>query len=312
MYASLLRFSLIAVLALGLTACDTNDVEIDPIPDPDPIGTLAAGTADLSTLTAALQAADLVDALNGPGPFTVFAPVNSAFDDLGADVVSRLLESGNADILNKVLTYHVVPGRITAADISDGQMATTLQGDRVEFDVDGSSVTIDGVSIIQTDILAGNGIVHLIDGVLTTPLDIVDTATIQGFDNLVAAVAAANLVDALRGEGPLTVFAPTNQAFEDAAAALNLTLAEVLALENLDDILLYHVVNGAVPSTALSEGQVVTTLNGATFTVKLDGGPAIDTDGDGTNDASISQTDITVKNGIIHVLDAVLLPPTTN
>ena len=294
-------------LAFSLMACDSSDVE--PEPQPDPIGTLAANTAQLSTLTAALQAADLVDALNGPGPFTVFAPVNSAFDALGGDVVGQLLEPSNEAILSKVLTYHVVPGRIMAADLSDGQTAATLQGESVTFDIDGSTVTIDGVRIIQTDIMAGNGVVHLIDGVLTTPLDLVDTATIQGFDNLVAAVASAGLVDALRADGPLTVFAPTDQAFEDAASALGLSLSELLALPNLDDILLYHVVSGAVPSSALSDGQVVTTLNGASFAIDLGSGAAIDTDQDGTSDANIVATDVNVKNGIIHVLDAVLLPP---
>ncbi|NNF57626.1 MAG: fasciclin domain-containing protein [Rhodothermaceae bacterium] len=168
---------------------------------------------------------------------------------------------------------------------------------------------IDGVRIISTDIIADNGVVHLIEGVLTTPLDIVDTATIQGFGNLVAALDVAELDDDLMGDGPFTVFAPTDQAFEEAATALGTDIAGLLALDNLDEILLYHVVSGSVLASNLSDGLDVMTLNGASFTVLLNSGAAIDTDGDDAADATITATDLEVGNGVIHVIDAVLLPP---
>ena len=300
-----LLLSALLLFLVPLTGCDSED----PIVNEQTIVDLAQSSSDLSTLVTALAEAGLVDDLEADGPFTVFAPVNSAFDALGSDVVDRLLADENGDILAEVLTYHVVPGRILASDLQDGQTVTTLEGSELTVSITADGAFVDGVAIIETDLTADNGVVHLIDEVLTTTLDVTEVARIQGFDNLVAALSAADLVTTLQGDGPFTVFAPTDEAFEAAADALGITLEELLALENLDEILLYHVVSGEVLAADLSDGQVVPTLNGETFTVDLSSGAAIDTDGDGTNEANIVTTDVPASNGVIHIIDAVLLPP---
>ena len=268
---------------------------------------LAQGTEDLSTLVTALGAADLVSTLEGDGPFTVFAPVNAAFANLPDGVLDALLESGNQAILQKVLTYHVVPGRILAADLVDGQTVTTVEGSTLEIDLDGGA-SVNGVAITATDIEATNGVVHLIGGVLTQNLDITDVATVRGFNTLVAALGAADLVDDLQADGPFTVFAPTEQAFADALEALELTAEELLASEDLGDILTYHVVPGEAFAADLSDGQVLTTLQGGTITVNIDGGTVTLTGNGNAAPVTVVATDVDASNGVIHAIDFVLLP----
>lgn len=126
---------------------------------------LAVATPDLSTLVAAIQAADLAGTLSGPGPFTVFAPVNAAFEALPAGTVESLLEPANRESLRSVLTYHVVPGRILSSDLTDGATVTTVEGTQVTIDLDGGP-SVNGAGIVAADIVASNGVVHLIDAVL--------------------------------------------------------------------------------------------------------------------------------------------------
>lgn len=297
----ILTLLLLPVFLFGFAACDSND-DTD---DEQTIVELAQATPNLSTLVAALQAADLVSTLNGDGPFTVFAPVNSAFAALGQDQIDRLLADENQALLQEVLTYHVVPGRILAADLEDGQTVTTVEGSTLTIDLDGGP-TVNGVSIIDTDITASNGVVHLIDGVLTQTLDIVDVATVQGFDTLLAAAAAADLDDDLQGAGPFTVFAPTEQAFADLLEALDVTAEELLAREDLADILLYHVVAGEAFAADLSDGQVLTTLQGGTLTVDITGG-TVSLVG-ANNTVTVVLPNVDASNGVIHAIDAVLLP----
>lgn len=289
------------LLALTITACDS-DSDSDPDPAPDIVG-LAQATPDLSTLVTALTEAELVTTLQGDGPFTVFAPVNAAFDELGSDAVGRLLEDDNQALLQKVLTYHVVPGRILAADLTDGQMVTTVEGSALEIDLDGGT-SVNGATIIQTDILASNGVVHLIDGVLLENLDIIDVATVQGFSTLVTAVEVAGLESTLRSAGPFTVFAPTNEAFDALpAGTLDDLLADPPALAN---VLTYHVVGAEAFSSDLSDGQVLTTVQGGTVEVDINGS-AISIVGS-ENTATVIAADVDASNGVVHVIDAVLLP----
>jgi uncharacterized surface protein with fasciclin (FAS1) repeats len=128
---------------------------------------LAQDTTDLSTLVTAVSTAKLVDTLQGEGPFTVFAPTNAAFEKLGDEQVQSLLEPENRDQLTKVLTYHVVPGTLTAADLSDGQKLETVAGETLTVKVDGDTVMVGDASVVQPDVEASNGVVHVIDGVLT-------------------------------------------------------------------------------------------------------------------------------------------------
>lgn len=126
---------------------------------------IAAGAEDFSTLVAAVKAAGLVDTLKGEGPFTVFAPTNAAFAALPEGTVEELLKPENKEKLVAVLTYHVVAGKVLAADVSAGEVAT-VQGSKATIKIDDGKVTIDGANIVKTDIVASNGVIHVIDAVI--------------------------------------------------------------------------------------------------------------------------------------------------
>ncbi|MFN9097639.1 MAG: fasciclin domain-containing protein [Gemmatimonadaceae bacterium] len=289
----------LTMLASTLTACGSTD-EATTAPVAQTITQTAAATPQLSTLVTALQAAQLTTTLNGTGPFTVFAPVNSAFSALPADVLQRLLETGNRAILTKVLTFHVVPGRLTASQLQNGQTLTTVEGTTLPVTVANGVVTVGGARVTTADINASNGVVHLIDGVMLGSLDIVDQAIVRGFSSLVSAVQTANLVGPLRG-GTLTVFAPTNAAFAaipGGAPSDVATLTQVLQL---------HVVGARALSTQLTNGQQLPTLlSNRSLTVGLVGGGVRITGP--RNFASVVAADVVAKNGVIHVIDTVLLP----
>lgn len=286
------------VLATTLVACNDDD-DTPTGPELQTISQTAAATVQLSTLVTALQAAELTTTLNGTGPFTVFAPVNSAFSALPSDVVTRLLETGNRAILTKVLTFHVVPGRITASQLRDGQALTTVEGTELPVTVANGVVTVGGARVTTADVEASNGVVHLIDGVMLGSLDIVDNAIVRGFSSLVSAVQAAGLVNALRG-GSLTVFAPTNAAFAaipGGAPSDVATLTRVLQL---------HVVGTRALSSQLTNGQQLPTLlSGVSLTVGLTNGVRVTGP---RNFATVVTPNVLAKNGVIHVVDTVLLP----
>jgi len=305
MHHRILTFLLAPLLLVGFAACDSDDPDPDPDPGVQDIVELAQDTPQLSTLVTALAEADLVSTLQGDGPFTVFAPVNDAFAGLPEGTLDALLAEGNEDILSKVLTYHVVPGRILAEDLVDGQTVTTVEGSTLTISLEGGA-TVNGVAITSTDIEASNGVVHLIDGVLTQNLDITEVATVRGFDTLVAALGAADLVGALQADGPFTVFAPTEQAFADLLEALDVTAEELLARDDLGDILTYHVVATEAFAADLSDGQELTTLQGGTLTVQIDGGTVSLVGANNTVDVVLP--DVDASNGVIHAIDAVLLP----
>lgn len=128
----------------------------------------AQATPDLSTLVAAVTAADLVETLQGEGPFTVFAPTNEAFADIQS-TVDTLLMPENKDDLTNVLTYHVVPGTYTAADLKDGQELTTVQGEKLTVSIEGDTVKVGDATVTQADVETSNGVVHVIDKVLVPP-----------------------------------------------------------------------------------------------------------------------------------------------
>jgi uncharacterized surface protein with fasciclin (FAS1) repeats len=264
---------------------------------------LAAGK--FNTLAAALTEADLVDALRGKGPFTVFAPTDDAFAKLPAGTVESLLKPENREQLIAVLTYHVVDGRLNAEKVTSMNGATTLSGQRLSFAVEGQTVSIDNAMVTAADVKASNGIIHVIDTVMLPESEtIVGVAGNAGkFGTLVAAVKAAGLADALMGEGPFTVFAPTDEAFAKLPAG---TVESLLQEENrgkLQSILKYHVVSGRVFSTEVLNQKSVDTLGGQKVAVSLKNGvPRV-------NESAIVATDINASNGVIHVIDSVMLPP---
>jgi len=262
---------------------------------------LAAGK--FNTLAAALQAADLVDALQGEGPFTVFAPTDDAFAQIPKDKLAMLLKPENRGTLSNILTFHVVSGRVAAADVVKLQNATALNGQRIAIQANDAGVTVAGSKVIKTDIECSNGIIHIVDSVMMPATkDIVGTAVAAGsFKTLAAALGAGGLVEALQGEGPFTVFAPTDKAF---AALPEGTVEELLKPENRDKlvaILKYHVVSGRVYSDQLENGEVKT-LQGSAIIISLkEKGAFID-------QSRVAAADIETTNGVIHVIDKVLLP----
>lgn len=287
----------LTLLSTAVTACSDDD---DPVqPTTRTITQTAAATPELSTLVSALTAAGLTQTLSGTGPFTVFAPVNSAFTALPAGVVDRVLETGNRAILTKLLTFHVVPGRITASQLQNGQVLTTVEGTQLPVSVVNGVVTVGGARVTTADVSASNGVVHLIDGVLLGSLDIVDNAVVRGFSSLVSAVTTAGLADALRA-GTLTVFAPTNAAFAAIPGGAPTTAAA------LTPVLQLHVVGARALSTQLTNGQLLPTLlSGTSLTVGLTGGVRVTGP---RNFATVVAADIVAKNGVIHAIDTVLLP----
>jgi transforming growth factor-beta-induced protein len=278
---------------------------------------IAAEDGRFTTLVAAVQAAGLAETLSGEGPFTVFAPTDDAFAALPEGTLDSLLLPENKQQLTDILLYHVVPGKVMAEDAIalDGQMAdTALEGKQIAIKEDMGSVYLnENARVIITDIEASNGVIHVIDSVILPPSedtaletsDIVDTAINDGrFNTLVAAVQAADLVDTLKGEGPFTVFAPTDNAF---AALPEGTLDTLLMPENkqqLTDILLYHVVPGKVMAADVVDLTSAPTVLGKDAAVKVEDGRVFLND-----NVEIIITDIETSNGVIHVIDSVLLPP---
>jgi uncharacterized surface protein with fasciclin (FAS1) repeats len=273
---------------------------------------IAQGNPQFSILVEAVIAADLVTALSGAGPFTVFAPTNDAFAALLTELkLTKAQLLADKPLLTTVLKYHVLTSKVEKAGVPAGKAITTFQGSIFKIDAVGTGLVIsDGrnrkANITATDVPATNGVVHVIDKViLPADKNIVETAIADPrFSTLVEAVTAAGLGNALSAAGPLTVFAPTNDAFAAALAELKLTKAELLASPKLADILKYHVASGRVLKADVPVGQAITTLQGATFTV--DATLAI-TD-KLSRKATITVTDVLTSNGVIHAIDKVILP----
>lgn len=259
-----------------------------------------AGT--FNTLLAAAKAAGLAGVLSGPGPFTVFAPTDDAFAKLPAGTVEELLKPENKDQLAAILTYHVVPGKMKAKSVVSSPGAKTVNGQFVNFTTEGGA-QIDGANITATDIKASNGIIHVIDSViLPENSNIVEVANSAGsFGTLLAAAQAAGLADTLANGGPFTVFAPTDEAFAKLPAG---TVESLLKPENKDQlagILKLHVVSGKVYSTDLKNTKKADSLNGDLMFEETNSGYAV-------NSSNIVAANIDAGNGVIHVIDSVLLP----
>ena len=290
---------LMSTLPLNVSADETQDI---------PTNAQATGAHD--TLVDAVIQAGLLETLQGDGPFTVFAPTDAAFEAAGVDLSTFTTDEDNQTLAN-ILTYHVVAGSVTAADVTDGMTAATVNGANLSFSVADGVVTVNNAKVTTADVMASNGVIHVIDAVLTPPtaepagptLNIPETAQSTGVHtSLVAALSHAGLVETLQGDGPFTVFAPTDEAF--AAAGIDLSAFDTEE-ENatLSDILLYHVLSGAVPSSDVTDGLTVAMVNGdnASFTVTADG---VTIEG-----ANVTTADVETTNGVIHVIDKVLMPP---
>jgi uncharacterized surface protein with fasciclin (FAS1) repeats len=298
-------FILLAIVAAaGFATGQPEDVpQEEPMEEMEPtVVDIAVNDGRFETLVTALEAADLVETLQGEGPFTVFAPTDDAF----AELPDGTLESLLADIptLTSILTYHVVAGQVGSEQVVELSSAETLQGQPVVITSGDSGVMVNDANVVITDIEGSNGVIHVIDSVIMPPTeDIVETAINAGsFETLVTAVQAAGLVETLQGEGPFTVFAPTDEAF---AALPDGTVESLLDdTDQLASILTYHVVPGRVFSGDVVGIDEAPTVQGSSIDVSVDMGSVMLNDS-----ATVVQTDILTTNGVIHVIDQVILPP---
>lgn len=265
----------------------------------------AVGAGQFKTLAAALGAADLVDALKGEGPFTVFAPTDEAFAKLPAGTVEDLLKPENKAKLQAILKYHVVKGEVMADKVTGLKFAETLNGQRVDIAVSYGKVKLDGKSTVTaTDIKASNGVIHVIDTViLPETKNVVEVAKgAEQFTTLLAAVEAAGLTSALMGDGPFTILAPTDAAFSKLPAGTVENLLRPENLATLQAILQYHVISGRVYSDQVVKLNSARTLGGQTVSINVDGSTVR------FNESTVTAVDIEAANGVIHIIDAVLLP----
>jgi transforming growth factor-beta-induced protein len=300
-------------IILLLSSCSDDDDETI-IPVSNTIVDVAINN-NLTSLVDAVVRADLAETLAGPGPFTVFAPTNAAFQDLlDSNADWNSVDDIPVATLRAVLLFHTLSGEVRSTDLSDTYVNTLSTGPNeealslqvevtgaIEFNGDAKPVTV--------DVEASNGVVHVIDKVMMPPTIVNLALNNTAFTRLVEALTdprhTVNFVDVLNGEGPYTVFAPTNQAFQDLLDLDDdwVTIGDI-PIATLEAVLLYHVVGGNVQSDQLTNGDVPT-LGGSDITIDLTNGAQIKT---ATQTVNIIITDVQGSNGVVHAIDAVLLP----
>lgn len=307
----------ISILSLCMLFVFTSCNDDDNVQTQPTIAQLAATTSSLSTLTQALEIAGLTSALNNPnGDNTVFAPTNEAFDELLVALGVDSIEDIPVATLEKVLLNHVITGTSTASSLSTGYVPTLALEATTDNPIDvyvevGSGVELNGISTVTSaDIAASNGVVHIVDKVITLPTVVTFALADDRFSTLVSALTrpAFNnaFVTTLTGDGPFTVFAPTNDAFAALLTELGLDSLDDVSDANLESILNYHVVSGAnVLSSTLTDGQSIATISGDSFTIDLDNGAQIIDANNRVTDIII--TDVQANNGVIHAINKVLL-----
>ena len=301
-----LRTPIALTFAATLAACGGSDT-------PQNVVQLAQARPDLSILVEAVVAADLAGTLSGPGPFTVFAPTNAAFSALLTELgVTKDQLLADKPLLTAVLQYHVLGARVAKSQIQLGKAISPLSGGIFKIDQVGADLVVtDGrnrtAKITATDISASNGVVHLLDKViLPANENLVETAQANpSFSILVEAVVAANLAGTLSGPGPFTVFAPTDAAFAALLTELGVTKAQLLAdTALLTQVLTYHVIPARVLKADVVPGEQPATVQGETFSIDAN---LVITDKRGRT-ANITATDVLASNGVVHVIDKVILP----
>jgi uncharacterized surface protein with fasciclin (FAS1) repeats len=296
---AVLAVAAVAVVGAGSASAQSRASSVD-------IVQTAVGAGQFTTLASLLQQAGLVGTLATGGPFTVFAPTDAAF----AKVPKATLDALAADPakLKAVLLYHVVPGRVTAADVVKLSSAKTAEGRSLGIKVSNGSVFVDGAQVTTPDVEASNGVIHVIDSVLipqeampAAPKTIVQTAVAAGsFKTLASLLKKAGLVGTLQGKGPFTVFAPTDAAFAKVPKATLAALGKDKA--KLRSVLLYHVVKGNVPAAKVVKLRSAKTLNGKAVSIRVNGGNVL------VGGARVTTADVKASNGVIHVVNKVLIP----
>lgn len=294
--------------------------------DSDPVVTntitdIVVNTSSYSVLKEAVVKAGLATTLSSTGPFTVFAPDNTAFASAGIN--SSTVTALSASALSDLLLYHTIGSKILAAGVPAGPNAKviTAGGDSVFVTSNSAGVFVNGIKVAQADITADNGVIHRLAKALNKPSgNVVATAQAagSGLDSLVKAVVRANnapggdptLISTL-SSATVTVFAPTNAAFTQLLVALGTNDINNIPVATLLAVLRYHVVGGRAFSSDLANGNLAM-LAGGNTTINLSngtgGGPTIKGNGNGTNTSNIVGTNIMCRNGVVHVIDRVLLP----
>ena len=317
------KFKKIALIALvGVIAFSCSDDDGNTNPESNTIVAIASGNANFSILVEALQKAELDGTLNGAGPFTVFAPTNDAFIEFLEDNNFESLDDVPTPLLTQVLLNHVVSGNVQSSQLTTGYISTlatssAASGQNLSMyvstvggvNLNGGSALPDGATVTTPNLIASNGVIHVIDKVIALPTVVTFALADPTFEVLVQALTREDqpeFATILSAEGPFTVFAPTNDAF--------VSLLEELSFETLADVpqsiltqtLQYHVVEENVRSSQLTQNQVVPTLQGSEFTVDLVGGAKItDT---AARISNVIAVDVQANNGVVHVLDKVILP----
>lgn len=321
---TLKTLALLAFVTFGFTACSDDD-ETGRV-ETKTIAQIAADNASFSTLVQALDRAGLVNVLNSPGSFTVFAPTNDAFSAFLGAAGFASVNDVPVPVLTQILLNHVVAGTVQSSQLSTGYVSTlatfngVADGSPLSLYVNTSNgVRLNGVSTVtMPNILASNGIVHVVDAVIGLPTVVTFATADPTFSTLVAALTdltpATDFATVLSGAGPFTVFAPTNAAFDALDAELAPGGIAGLSETTLTNVLNYHVASGNVRSSALTPNGntiVETLLTGNNFTITLPGtggNIANVTDGAGRPDIGIIAVDVQAANGVIHVLNKVILP----
>ena len=298
------------------TSCNKDD---DVQASTNTITDIVVAGSNFTTLESAVLKANLQVTLSGAGPFTVFAPDDAAFTASG--ITTATLNSLTTAQVQNILLYHTIGFKIAAADVPAGPNAKviTASGDSVFVTKNSTGVYVNGIKVNAADVAADNGVIHTIGKVLIPAAgNIVETASASGLDSLVKAVTRATTAPggdpslaATLGSAKLTVFAPTNTAFTQLLAALSLAKIDDIPVATLLAVLRYHVVGGRAFSPDLSNGNLAMLAGGNTvinLTNGTSGGPTITGNGNGANKSNIIATNIVCRNGVVHLVDRVLIP----
>lgn len=303
-----MKFLPIALLIgmLAFTSCNNDDDNMDETVMSNTIADIAVGNPDFSILVEALTRANLVDAVaDKDAELTVFAPTNAAFVSLLSDLNLSSLDEVPIETLTSILLYHVIGSKAMSGDLESGYYPTlSTYNDNymsVYIKVEDGVYLNKNTKVTTPDVIADNGVIHVVDKVILPPSVVNIAIDNENFSILVAAVVKAGLVDALSAVGPYTVFAPTNEAFEALFSSLEISGIDDLTAEQLIPILTYHVVSGNVLSTDLVNGEVSTLNPESKIMIDLTSGVKI-------NSSNVLAADIQGANGVVHVIDKVLIP----
>lgn len=278
--------------------------------------------SNLTTFNSAIQIAELKTSLRESGPFTVFAPTDTAFNELPVETRDDLLRTENKNTLQEILKYHIVSGKYLTSELVDGQVLTTLQGQDLKISKTEDKLLVDNVEVSDSDVEHSNGISHLIDNILEPDLNptvggtsmlrskniVENTSSTPNLTSFVASLKAAELTEALEGVGPFTVFVPDNDAFSKLPNGVVDNLLKPENKQTLTSFLTYHVVQGKYLLSDFTDDQQLTTLNGEKLTIIAKDSLVSVKSETPDNVSVISTPNVIQSNGIVHIVDTPLLP----